>query len=895
MNVVPYAPDPDGFIRHWLACGVITSPLTNLERVIDPVRAPFAADGRWVLNYWAWSAPSLRLKRRVYATLDTDAALPFAAPPIHQGVGIGGQAWRYVHLEEDGAADFSRFNFTPTLMEGWLYAEIAVDAPTTLHAELHTVGPARVYLGDRVVQRDLDFSYVAIRRISITLDLPAGTTPLYLHTAMLGWREARCAVGLRLLDDPANVRIQIPIGEGDPDAWQRAEDGLAALTVTQFAFPTLPGYLVYEPHPPSASLDGAAEGFTFDAIVELPLPDNLAFPLERASSPRGESRLTLGAGERGDLPIRADVTAGMSGMPGENSLTLTLRPADGTPLTIKREIWSGAKPFSTSPYGAYDERRREALEHLAAMPYDVPAALAALELRTIDRAPSEAIALACHFMENRYDCADFYAVGLLALIYRHAHQIAPADDERIRRAFIGFKYWIDEPGLDAMCYFTENHQILFHVAQYLAGQHWLHATFTNSGRTGLQQMKSAMPRIREWIRRRLASNFSEWDSNAYLTLDAFAMLALAEFAMHGRMHVWATALLDKIFFMLACQSYRGALGSTHGRCYVTALKSARIENTSALGRIAWGMGMFNGETRATGLLALARRYRVPDVIQRIGADSERTLITQARSRGQFCLRFDMRDDEWDVTTLTHRTPDGMLSAALDYQPGAMGIQEHLWQATLSPEAAIFTTYPGNSSESGNARPNFWAGSARLPRVAMHGGALICIYRLESGVGMGFTHAYFPTAAFDEWMIDGRWAFARVSDGYAAVWGDGDLALTARGRHAGQELRSGGRGAVWGCCIGRRADDGTFADFRARVKAGLLTIQAAGATWVTPDGDALALDWETPFTVNGAPHKWDDSPHYRNRYTDTPMNAERMQIAHDGLALTLDLKHGRRAV
>ena len=53
----------------------------------------------------------------------------------------------------------------------------------------------------------------------------------------------------------------------------------------------------------------------------------------------------------------------------------------------------------------------------------------------------------------------------------------PADRQRTEHALLNFKFWLDEPGLDAMCYFTENHQILFQVAAYLTGQLWPDAVF----------------------------------------------------------------------------------------------------------------------------------------------------------------------------------------------------------------------------------------------------------------------------------------------------------------------------------------------------------------------------------------------------------------------------------
>ncbi len=882
QNRAAYPLAGDGAIRHWLACGTITSPLEELEQEIRPDGSPFGAGGRWVLNYWAWDERSKALKKRLYQRLPPFTWQPGAQPALG-AAGIDGRRWTYAAAEEDAVIDFSRFNFTPTLMQGWLFALLEAEQAVTAQAELLTIGPARIFVnGDLTCHYNDEFSYVALQRIAVELRLKRGENALYLHGEMLGWREARLALGLRLIDAP-KVSVALPLGDVPAADWQRAEAGLSGLQVRQFAFPTLPGYIW---------LDRAAEaGFAFEAEVSLPVPEKVSQQLAGFQAPRGMTRLDLAPGERGELPIVDNVRAGMSGMPGENSLMLRLRPADGTPLEVSREIWAGRNTFSREPYGDYEGRRQEAIAHLAQMPYDVPAGLAAITSGQAARVSHEAVALACEFLEERRDCADFYAIGLLALLNRAPEAIALSDRQRIDMAFQRFKFWIDEPGLDAMCYFTENHQILFHVAAYLAGQLWPDMTFSNSGWRGWQQVQRNRPRIEQWILKRLRGNFSEWDSNAYMTLDAFAMLALAEFADSARLRELATTLLHKLFFLLASQSFRGAHGSTHGRCYVTGLKSARVENTSALQRIAWGMGIFNGETRATSLLALAQRYRVPEILQKIGADVNSIVTTRARARARFRPQFDMRGDEWDVTTLTYRTPDVMLSAALDYRPGEFGIQEHLWQATLGPEAVIFTTYPGNSQEHGNARPNFWAGSARLPRVGMAEGTAICLYRLEAGVGLGLSHAYFPIMMFDEYMIDGQWAFARVGAGYVALWGDGELRLTEEGRHAGQELRSGGVGTAWLCRVGRAAEDGDFAAFRARVTRHAPQASGGRVDWVTPEEKRLSFGWQGALTVDGVPENW-DYPHYANSYTETAMDAETMTIRYGGATLTLDLKRGR---
>lgn len=888
-NYARYSVSATGAVQHWLACSR-TDPIREpLEALMPPDSPAFGKQGRWVLNYWAYHPASVALKKSLYDDIGPFTWLAPQEPeeqPVLNAPAGEGMTWRYAVTEEDEMIDFSRFNFASGLMRGWLYAGIVTEQPAMVPIEMRTIGPVQLWRGGEwVYQFDDTFSYVAPMTYRGVLPLHAGRNDIFLHGIMFGWREARLALGLRFPENP-ELKVEIPLGEVDADQWQQAEAGLSHLLLTRFAFPELPGTIALSEQAPAP--------LEFEAEVSIPTHGSPWAKFGFLELPSAKTTLALEPGQSGALPLTPEITQAMARLPGENALTLTLRPADGTPLELHREVWVSARTFSTTPYGDYESRRQEARQHLSAMSYDVMAAMAAVETGAREHIDSGAVAIACEFMENRYDCADFYAVSLLVLLYRYGEHPAlkPDDRQRIENAFLHFKFWLDEPGIDAMCYFTENHQVLFHVTAYLAGQRWSDAVFHNSGLTGKQQQQRAAERIRNWIARRLRGGYSEWDSNAYLTLDIFAMLAVVEFAGSDRLRQMAETLLNKTFFMIAAQSFRGVHGSSHGRCYVQGLKSARVENSSGLQRIAWGMGIFNGETRATGLLSLAQRYRLPQVLQQIGADVDKTITTRARSRASFRLRFDMRDDEWDVQTVTRRTAHYMLASAVNHRPGEMGVQEHLWQATLSPEAVVFTTAPGNSQEHGNARPNFWSGSVRLPHVAQHGKTLLCLYDLQPDVGLGISHAYFPTPAFDEWTIEGRWAFARYGAGYVALWGDGDLQLTRTGRHAQQEVRSIGAGKAWLCYVGSADEEGSFAEFQRQVTQNSPQAEGPSVAWTAPNGEYLFFAWEAPLRINGEPQPWDNFPHYENAYTQTAMGAERMTIAYEGDALVLDLQQGK---
>lgn len=509
--------------------------------------------------------------------------------------------------------------------------------------------------------------------------------------------------------------------------------------------------------------------------------------------------------------------------------------------------------FSTDAYGTREERAREALEALARRGDSPAAAVARVVLRRDNRIPSAAVNAACTHLERRFDCADFFAVFLhVVLQLDDTHTcLSSGDRRRIEDALTSFKYWIDEPGIDAMCFFTENHQLIFHTAAYLSGHRFPDASFASASLSGHRLAAVARERLLGWIRPRQTGGFSEWDSSAYLAMDAYALLALVELSREDEVVQASRCLLDKLFHLVAVHSWRGVHGSSHGRCYVDSLKSARFDGTSGLQRIAWGTGGFQGEHWATLMFALSRRYRVPDEVIAAATDLAGIQEIRVHSFGRYRFESDLRDDPWDVHTLTRRTPHYMLSAALDQRPGAAGIQEHLWQATIGRDALVFATYPANTAETGHARPNFWAGSARLPRVRMHGRTVIALYDVVATVGLGRTHAHFPHDAFEESFTDGPWAFARVGRGYVALWSEGELTRAASGPGAGRELLTAG-GRVWICWAGSADEDGSFESFSRRLTETPPVISASGVRCTDPGGAALELQRFGPFLVNGVP-------------------------------------------
>ncbi len=237
--------------------------------------------------------------------------------------------------------------------------------------------------------------------------------------------------------------------------------------------------------------------------------------------------------------------------------------------------------------------------------------------------PHEGILLgACEYVDGRKDCSDFVLHALLRLLYQfNVHpRLSPHLYERVFATVLGFKYWPDEPGVDSMCTWTENHQILFASAGYLAGQLFPEERFTNSGQSGAEKMALARPRILRWLELRERTGFSEWLSNVYYDEDLTALLALADFCEDGELRARAGRVIDLILLDIALNSFKGVFGSTHGRSYAIAKMQADQEATSALSKLVFGMGSFSSEdSMSAACCALSPAFTPPAWAQEIAA------------------------------------------------------------------------------------------------------------------------------------------------------------------------------------------------------------------------------------------------------------------------------------
>lgn len=219
--------------------------------------------------------------------------------------------------------------------------------------------------------------------------------------------------------------------------------------------------------------------------------------------------------------------------------------------------------------------------------------------------------------------AEFGLIGLLRLLYLFAQrteiipgdQIPPMDEiapmidcdvqQMAVEQILGFKYFGDDLAVypqdpHTEVYWSENHQISYATAEYLAGQMLPDSTFRPRARygteywvtelppnsdprpviegtnihpvrelTGRERMDRAYPRIVRWIDHRLMFGFSEWNSPVYYEYDIAALLALVDFCDQVHVARKAAMVLDLLILDMARFSGEGQAGSTAGRAYTS--------------------------------------------------------------------------------------------------------------------------------------------------------------------------------------------------------------------------------------------------------------------------------------------------------------------------------------
>jgi hypothetical protein len=245
---------------------------------------------------------------------------------------------------------------------------------------------------------------------------------------------------------------------------------------------------------------------------------------------------------------------------------------------------------------------------------------------------------ACRYVQGRYDCSDFRLQSMLRILYLHADALDAAMRQAIEETLLGFSYWMDQGDPNSMCYWSENHQVLFAASEYLAGRLMPEAVFIVDGKTGTEHAAMARARLLAWLSLRWRFGFSEWYSNTYYVEDIAPLANLADFAGVDRgavpgdreVAVKAAIVLDLLLYDLASQSFRGSFVSSMGRAYENGKKGGDGDSMRPVSEFLWGYDRGPERIGMDLNFTLAWTYRAPAALLAVGRDVS-TVVVKASS------------------------------------------------------------------------------------------------------------------------------------------------------------------------------------------------------------------------------------------------------------------------
>ena len=643
-------------------------------------------------------------------------------------------------------------------------------------------------------------------------------------------RMAQIGFHLDLLDSDANVRV--PLASSMPlDTRALVEDELNGLR--------LPRDIIYPEHNLGLKLENASASGnpTSGFKLQIELLDDFGHTLQTAT-PTSAGEVVLASGKNLDDGVYHIQCKWLD----RNGDVFT-----STSFNNMHKVTPVAAPQGLDKI---DERRQLALKHYADNVevgiHRIWTPVARYALGQFDRVDESAIRWTCEFIAARKDCADFVIQGILRLMFwerQHKHLSAEIN-ALMKDTILGFKYWIDEPGDTVMYMGSENHRLLFHVAEWMAGFLFPVDEFTNSRQNGLFHYHKAFTYITEWLRQRGRFGFDEWHSNSYFPICIAPLLNVYDFALiegQYKLRQMVGAVLDEMFFTLGADSFEGIWGTTHGRSYGHYVKYPDFEGTSALSWVLFGTGSLTKGTSGMAPVCLGTStYKPPKVIFDMAND--KTSVVESKERHGI-LRGSLRHADFVV----YRTPDYMLSGLQDHRKGEFESSTHTAQITLGNKANIFWCAPHTTGEGSGLRPDYWSGSSVMPRVIQHKNVMSLTFRLNDFTWM--SHAWFPQQLFDEARFIGNWVFVRVKQGYVGIYSQNGIKVADEGQYAGRELQCWAQENTWVVECGREADWKSFDAFVNTLSAARIETQNGVTTFDSPSIGKFVTGWDVKPTVN----------------------------------------------
>ena len=705
MSKRTYPLNDSGYVTTWLVSGRLDTP-------VDPATRTIIDQGKYEYH----------LKQTIHddSLSEVPKNIELGAPGINDEL-----PWYMYQSGPNSFIDLFKFYFVIYRCEFWAATSIVSPIDQKVDADIWNYPSYDAWLNGEHVSVCKECQYLPMRRNHVTLSLKKGENLFFLRVQNACARDTRNIVALSFPGNP-DIRVAYP-GKDNPE------------------------------------LD--AERDTLDWIHSIRW--------------NGEQLVTDKSAPEGVVfTVNGTVNEGTAFTVEPNTTHLTLcAEICGISIERKVEISERIVPAKKLNWNSPDEAREAFIKSLTDRKVDATKSRNCQHFYTtyarlckgyeLDENDIEIIRACLEEVNIQKDCSDFRFGYVLASVKKGLFPDYLI--EEVHEAALKYSYWLDEMAVGAMCYNSENHSLLFHSCQMLAGMMWPDEIFTASGRTGKEQYEIACQRIDKWLTNIENNGFAEFLSGGYTSITVAAMLTVVDFAS-DELSIRTSKLIDEIFYAIVHNSFDGVVYAPQGRIYRGVIMPWN-EGTQSLLYYATGTASPSGIGAIGSFLAAfaGSKYRIP-------ADIEEHLnikgMFYGKAQGTRIQTY--KGNSFMLTSLPLEIVNGECFGK--FKPGSIGYQQHLSYATLGGACIVYPQHPGLTYDAVTIRPGYWFGNGYFPAQKQWDNVIGHVFPLDEEHPVKFTHLYFPTRCFDEWKQEGNWLFGRRGNGYIAVWCSSKLSL-----------------------------------------------------------------------------------------------------------------------
>lgn len=617
-----------------------------------------------------------------------------------------------------------------------------------------------VYLNGTLVGEVERPVYKPIQYLDVELSLRSGNNLLYFDCENLGVRDTRNMLAVQVRDSDKTIEVALPDEEFQDRVYQEVEF-LSALQLKggSVIFPgQAPKGLTYCSH--EASPD-------YEVMRHAPVWQQ--------------------PGNGTVLEIPPEITC----------VTMRIQK-DGYELSRTLEFAQRRKPEYRNQTLSWEDNFRAVMEEIASVGslnrgkfgFAISNILARKYLGWECPEDRDRLLGDLELIHRRVDCSDFLLCGLLR--YMHHYELDQELAERVQEVLLDYRYWMDMEGADAMCFWSENHALMFYSSAMDAGSFYPDAYFPRAGMKGQELALFGRQKVLEWLEDVENGGFEEFLSTVYMCVTFAALLNVVDFA-EPDISRRARALTDRLVRELCLQTFRGSVIAPMGRVYREVIYPFDQGAQSIIHLLypkapddygeGWLAFLANSTYRfMDGLTELIEQdvecaYTAGNALIMLEKNRDYCLTSVQSPRGDAFERWENIRGKTGGDRASHaytRSLNECFHGTTCFQPGVYGYQQHMWYGALSAEAVVFVNHPGTYAEHSGMRPGYWYGNGVMPALKQTTGMLGAVYDIPDGHPIGFTHVYCPLGRFDESITESHWLILRKDKGYLALWSSGEL-------------------------------------------------------------------------------------------------------------------------